>query len=341
MNPYGLVFALTIFLMSSQSLAARQFEKIQIKGAVCGDGKPYYVFYEKRSNSKLAIMIQGGGACWDFLTCTTGITTKIVSRPSPPEKHGFSSTDFRNSPAADYSMLYFPYCTGDMFSGNHLAHYGPFANIRHMGKSNLKKSFSYLKNNRDINFSKFNELLLYGYSAGGIGLMFNLFWMDKNYFVKSQKKTVILDGIGLHWTRSVWKKFTPTQIKEMSESFYEIGIPFSIDDGLLAKYAVEVCQKFPDYQFGLLQGSKDLIMGLFFGLMNPFYHRKLVYGKKGIFQTTIKSDDNCSSWVPDTFGHTFLDGTRKFRQYYLTSDHTSALKYATDLIRYGARKSHK
>ena len=84
-------------------------------GPLCIAGTPYSVFTKKRSPSKLLIMLQGGGACWqDFYNCN--ILAEDQEPPPPPL--GIWDDVSGLNPLDDWSVVYMPYCDGSVFTGD-------------------------------------------------------------------------------------------------------------------------------------------------------------------------------------------------------------------------------
>jgi hypothetical protein len=48
-------------------------------------------------------------------------------------------------------------------------------------------------------------------------------------------------------------------------------------------------------------------MSVVFGEINPWRHRDIVLGSKGIFETVRKKTQNCSVYLNDGFAHMFFD----------------------------------
>ncbi len=101
----------------------------------CSDGSDYRFFARKGDPAKLMVYLQGGGGCWNAATCDReGQPTYTTQAPpqlkSPagadPEEgavHGVLAFGHPENPFADYSVLFVPYCTGDVHIGNRSASY--------------------------------------------------------------------------------------------------------------------------------------------------------------------------------------------------------------------------
>ena len=105
------------------------------EGTTCSDGSDYRFFARKGDPSKLMVYLQGGGGCWTAGTCDregnpTYTTTAPPTLRSPagadPEEgalHGALAFGHPENPFSDYSVVFVPYCTGDVHLGNRTASY--------------------------------------------------------------------------------------------------------------------------------------------------------------------------------------------------------------------------
>ena len=46
------------------------WEKVELPGTKCGNGSQYKFFVHRTSSPNLMFLLEGGGACWDFETCS-------------------------------------------------------------------------------------------------------------------------------------------------------------------------------------------------------------------------------------------------------------------------------
>jgi len=134
-------------------------------GPICIAGTPYSVFTNEGNPSKLLIMLQGGGACWqDFYFCN--ILAEAQEPPPPPA--GIWDFDSPDNPFADHSIVYMPYCDGSVFSGDNdvVDASFPFGPIRfHRGLRNLTAGMDVAK----ATFPNPPKITVAGSSAGGVG----------------------------------------------------------------------------------------------------------------------------------------------------------------------------
>ena len=183
-----------IALLSSGAAAAQSYykwESIDLpasSGASCGNGTPYRVFVNRTpKTSKTVVMFEGGGACWakgpcmgeggllgasnpngvkaNYMTALTmaafGWVTPFTSRNHPFEK----------IQTQDWNIVYVPYCTGDVHTGNKVGVY-PDADptksaltYYHRGARNGEALAQWLAKTIPTP----DHLLVTGFSAGGAG----------------------------------------------------------------------------------------------------------------------------------------------------------------------------
>ena len=82
-------------------------------------------FYREGDTDKLVIAFDGGGACWDALTCLGSVAAgdavySPVVDETPAELDaagGLGDRDNPANPVADYFQVLIPYCTGDLHTG--------------------------------------------------------------------------------------------------------------------------------------------------------------------------------------------------------------------------------
>ncbi len=47
------------------------WQKVELPGTICGDGSQYrFWYYDSPTSNNLLISFEGGGACWDYATCS-------------------------------------------------------------------------------------------------------------------------------------------------------------------------------------------------------------------------------------------------------------------------------
>jgi hypothetical protein len=170
-------------------------------GATCGNGTPYRFFVNRTPlTTKTIVIFEGGGACYGQKACQykdgflgainpNGIPKDYMTNviPSLPNTAGttigvFNSALLGNiTPFAtrmnttkvqtqSWNIVYAPYCTGDVYTGNTVAVYDdadpahPLSYF-HRGDVNTQVMAKWL----GANLPKPANLLVYGFSAGAVG----------------------------------------------------------------------------------------------------------------------------------------------------------------------------
>jgi hypothetical protein len=284
----------------------RLWQRIEIPGAKCGNGKPYSVWFDKGiNNKKLTVELMGGGACWSKETCYgPNFKSWLFPIPRVPVMSLLTVNNRRFSPAAEGNYLYFPYCTADVWAGNHKVNYLVDKSTFHYGHSNLRKSFDYLFKNNFLQIDYLDDLIIYGASAGAIGGFLHSEFIASQ-FINIKNKSLIADAPGLHFGDSFWEKFPEKFINDINRSLEEIGLGVDLRTGNLSLQINLLCERMNDWNIGILQGSRDYFMSEFFGEISQDDHHDLIFSDRGIWELS-KPYAHCSSWIKKTGHHTFL-----------------------------------
>ncbi|MCJ2124971.1 pectinacetylesterase family protein [Methylobacterium sp. J-077] len=88
----------------------------------CSQGTPYSFWVKAGDPNKLAVILSGGGACWNGENCA--LHGRPYYRPfadlelDPTGLGGIFDTDHPENPLADYTLVYLPTANGDVFLGD-------------------------------------------------------------------------------------------------------------------------------------------------------------------------------------------------------------------------------
>ncbi|MCA9552245.1 MAG: hypothetical protein KC933_19560 [Myxococcales bacterium] len=168
--------------------------KFEPPGAVCSNGSQYKFFVNfSRTSENVVIFMEGGGACWDYASCTgTGI--RSAANPNGiRDNHASALTNMGGinipadavypllnaspdvSPMAEWNKVFIPYCTGDVYSGDRVVTYSdpagvePDVEFHHVGHRNILRTVEML----NTMFTSIPKMFLGGCSAGGAGAVIN------------------------------------------------------------------------------------------------------------------------------------------------------------------------
>lgn len=164
------------------------WQKVEPPGAVCGNGSQYKFFVRQTGSPNVLFFFEGGGACWDYDTCSgragvlgaanpNGITDDYMQQftaqyVSPIVNGADPGLPFRSRtdlPTKDWNIVYLPYCTGDVHVGNNVKTYAdptgaqPPLSWHHNGYNNTMAAV----NHAHALFPNVQKLLVTGFSAGG------------------------------------------------------------------------------------------------------------------------------------------------------------------------------
>ena len=166
------------------------WQQIELPGTMCGNGSQYrFYVYDSPTSNNLLLYFEGGGACWDYPSCSgqAGILGAAHPNGIPNDYiHEFQPTyvsplvngadpgipPFRSKKdiaTKGYDVVYMPYCTGDVHVGNNVVTYtdpsgvNPPVTWRHVGYNNTRAALDYLH----VRFPNVGKLLVSGFSAGG------------------------------------------------------------------------------------------------------------------------------------------------------------------------------
>ncbi|WP_428265053.1 pectin acetylesterase-family hydrolase [Haliangium sp.] len=164
------------------------WQRVELPGTVCGNGSQYKFFVHDTGSPNLLFFFEGGGACWDYDTCSgragvlgaanpNGIsddymdqfTAKYVSPIVNGADPGLPLRSRTDLVTNGWNIVYMPYCTGDVHIGNRSATYvdptgqEPPLSWVHSGYTNTLAAANYARDR----FPQVNKMLVTGFSAGG------------------------------------------------------------------------------------------------------------------------------------------------------------------------------
>jgi len=155
----------------------------------CSHGTDFSFWFKPGDTGKLAVYFQGGGACWMGEICALDRTPSYdpsVDESDHPPEEGIFDFDEAENPIRDWSVLFVPYCTGDIHVGAATVTYDVAATdslparsfeIRHQGNENVGAALSWLYDRVVAP----DEVLVTGVSAGSLGSAFHAHSIAQHY----------------------------------------------------------------------------------------------------------------------------------------------------------------
>ncbi len=151
---------------------------------ICSRGTDYAFFVRRGTVNKLVVGFDGGGACWDTISCSeqSPIFSDSVTADDNPATMSDGILDFKDpeNPFSDWYGVFVPYCTGDIHWGDAVVTYPatgdyPEVTIYHKGFVNASAVMSWIYDH----FAAPEVIFVTGVSAGSYGsLMFAPYLMD-------------------------------------------------------------------------------------------------------------------------------------------------------------------
>jgi hypothetical protein len=126
-------------------------------GTGCAGDSTFAFFVREGDPRKIMLFLNGGGACWNGGNCDMKgkptFYSKMDARQDPAGADGVLQPSNPRNPVGDYSMVFVPYCTGDVHLGTREVTYrdslpGDVAPrdfvIRHHGARNVERAVAWL-----------------------------------------------------------------------------------------------------------------------------------------------------------------------------------------------------
>lgn len=245
---------------------------IDFPDSVCDEGTPTGIAINPVANSKnLLVFLTGGGACWERTTCvqvstaSKGPFTKVQFEQLKGMVGGsILDRNLAGTPFKDYSLVFIPYCTGDVHAGDSRNDYGTAGMPQYYNHRGYRNVEAFLKR-LGATFPELDRLVVSGSSAGGFGSAFN-YDQFRRYFPKA-KKSYLLDDSGPPLIGDAIQSFE-------RESWYKAwNLNTTVGDRCpgcpedFSQMIPELRRRYPNDRFALLSTTQDQTIRGFF-LMN-------------------------------------------------------------------------
>lgn len=284
-------------------LPAGEWTQIDVEDGVCLYNTDYSFFVRPNETptNNLMIYFQGGGACWDGLTCgSVGVYATVYDIFSDQINlytQGIFSFDNSFNPVSGYNIVFLPYCSGDLHMGSTQTTFDvpPEATYN---ADQIDVVFNGFNNSQLVldwvyeNFEFPSRILVTGCSAGGYGALHHSAYIMDNY--RGVPTAVIIDaaaGIqGKNWDGfDTWGVFDnmPDFIPELAD--------MTLEEYSMTAYFEGVAQAFPHNRFAqfnsyldetqvsffLTAGARDLPEGV-----ESNYYNNSAYWSQELMQNT-------------------------------------------------------
>ena len=161
--------------------------------AQCGDGSDYSFWVrlapEGAPLDRVVIGLQGGGVCLFEADCAARQVSSpglFTAADDEPLDLGIASSDPAESPFADWTKVYLPYCNQDVFAGGGVVENLGSVSVPRYGAVNMRAAVEMVRNvlwqkmdaEGGAGFRPDELVALFGgWSAGGYGTLYNYHWL--------------------------------------------------------------------------------------------------------------------------------------------------------------------
>lgn len=242
---------------------------LSIEGARCADGSATGVGVNRADGSEdLLILLQGGGACWDYETCF--VLGSAVNVESGYDAAHFAADEAMlqppegrdpNNPLSLATQVFVPYCTGDLHGGNAVRDYTlgqDTRTVHHVGAHNVDLMLARLRTGLSAAPPR---VWVMGSSAGGYGATLNLQAVERAFpdaeVHMLADSAPLLTPPGGRWAQwqAAWDLRFPAGCADCGERFGAVVDAIATDDR--------------HGRIGLLAYEQDATIGAFFDFDGP------------------------------------------------------------------------
>jgi Pectinacetylesterase len=343
-DPIGLAgTGLSVFPTSGEPLTLTdgKWTYVEFPDSSCRDGSKAGITVRRNAASKkLMFFFEGGGACFDSLTCganPAAVDDKDRAGPSG----GVLDLTRAENPFKDWNIVYVPYCTGDVFAGTKAD-----GNVEGVGP---QKFVGYLNTKAFLQrvaptFTDLTDLLVTGVSAGGFGASSSVVLIQRAFPGVRGK---LIDDSGPPMPASVLpsclqKKWRETWGLEGS-MLADCGADCSDQNDYTFAYGISLAKRFQGRFSGLIETTEDGIISGFFGagtnplgggectgiaLLTPVggatFHAGLLE-----FRKAVSAYSTFGTYFPPGSQHTWLMGDSFYTG---TLEGTSLRQWVADIV---------
>jgi hypothetical protein len=158
----------------------------------CSDGSEFNFWVREANPNRVVFFLQGGGGCFSAETCAPDSDLYLTAITEAPEWEGVFDFEDERNPFADYSVVYVPYCTGDVHIGNATTDYTPGLTVQHKGYVNGTAALDHLA----ATFPGATDVVVMGESAGSMASPLYAGLVSDH--LSKARITVLADGSGAY-----------------------------------------------------------------------------------------------------------------------------------------------
>lgn len=279
----------------------------------CADGTEggFAVNFTDQSR-ELVIYLQGGGICYDELTCAVGgAATSVGEEPlrtaldgSIREGRGIFDRGDSTNPFRQSNFVVVPHCTGDHHTGNREAKYGE-AVYHHVGYRNITRMLERVV----PTFRDAAQVVLSGFSAGGVGITANYHQLAKAFESVGQPSPLLVIDSGPFLRPEYLKPAAQEALRENWDLDSTVGAfcPSCLKDGFHELYRFNAL-KHPGLRSSLICSYEDDVVRLLYGVLNGGFSSAQL--REGLGDLADYSEQGQGELAPSTHRVFYYEGER-------------------------------
>lgn len=220
----------------------------------------------------LVIYLQGGGICYDAVTCAGGgAPTTVGDDPLRTALDGsiragrgiFDRTDPSN-PLRDSSFVVLPHCTGDHHTGHRISTYRG-RTYHHLGYTNITRMLERVA----PTFADGGRVVVAGFSAGGVGIAANYHQIADAFESFDQPPPFLVVDAGPFLRPPYLNERAQETLRASWALDATIGTfcPRCLEDGFHEVYRVNA-ELHPGLRASLVCSGEDSVVRLLYGVLN-------------------------------------------------------------------------
>ncbi|HEX3466755.1 MAG TPA: pectin acetylesterase-family hydrolase [Candidatus Elarobacter sp.] len=243
----------------------------------CNDGSATGIGVNPGTGPDVLVYFEGGGACWNPLTCLT-LRTATGGPFGAPEfaatVPAFSGSildrTVAGSPFATASIVFVSYCTGDLHGGNNIATYssgGTTQAYDHVGHANVVAMLPRLA----ATWPSARKLVIAGSDSGGYGALFNYATVRSAFHAG---ETYLIDDSGPPLPNG------DVSSSQLSQMFTNWSLGALLDPQCSCRNGFEpalqaLTQRFPSDRVSLLSYEQDAVVAAFYSISTAQFQTDL------------------------------------------------------------------
>ncbi len=235
---------------------------MSVPGMICGDGSQTGIGISRGRSDSVLVYLAGGGACWSASACNNAFRS-FGKQEFDVLQLLASGTIFdrtlAGNPFASWTIVFVPYCTGDVHAGDSHQSYGGTA-WNHHGYRNLQAAVAAITSA----LPRPAEVVVAGSSAGGFGSLAAYGMVRAEWDAAGATSASLVDDSGPTFVTTAIPGQLLADWWEMWGLSSTIGQDCSDCQTDLSAMWRTLRAKFPDDRHALISTTQDLTMRGFF-----------------------------------------------------------------------------